>query len=711
MRRPLFVLFLFVTAVASPHARLADGPAHTILWNQFTAISCIDSFAIGVGPKALVVCAYNDSLKVFEPVEFVFMETDPRSLKRQGRLLMVSTADAKIAFYDLTHLPDLRHVGTIAPGVDFADFVVHGKDIYVSRWFDGIWRFSFDNFESAQFVDSSLTGVLITQLEVDEDTLYALDRYNGIMRYALTGGGFGRFLDYLWVPFSASSFVRHDSQVIIASVEGGVYEGVFGRSGSGITDVISHIDYAQKILVTDSFYVFLNYRSMEVRSRDGDSVVYSRDLSGHYINGDVFDLEGHRQLVLPADPGGLTMFELGDEGRPQAALYPIGRISDFVMHNKVLFAGGKADPISAYAVDGDAQPRFAYTMYDGLGEVLAMDNNGDSLIVYYPSSNRVAIIAHSSDPDSFYIGGSAFVQDTEVTNVQVFDQRIDTVFPLLAIGPTRIQAYALTDSSGIYRAGVWRFVGRILTTLVYDTLAFVSTEKNQLWIGHITPSFNFEFRAILDFPGKPYAMAVLDGHLAVFAYSDLLLFDYSNPVRPLLDTVISLSMPVVDVERRKDRLYTVGPEGVAIYELDGHLPALIESGGRGGTMIEVDGETLATSNGGAVHIYRLDGRTLPTPEPPPLPTEFVLAQNYPNPFNQGTVIEYSLPTASKVTLSIYNILGENVTSLVEREQASGRHFVSWDGTDHHGNTVSSGVYFYRLLIGNSIGTKKMLYLK
>jgi hypothetical protein len=89
-----------------------------------------------------------------------------------------------------------------------------------------------------------------------------------------------------------------------------------------------------------------------------------------------------------------------------------------------------------------------------------------------------------------------------------------------------------------------------------------------------------------------------------------------------------------------------------------------------------------------------------------MPDEFYLAQNYPNPFNPTTTFEFALPTAQHVTLNIYNVLGQNVSTLVDETMNAGVHQVTWDATD-----VSSGVYFYRLTANDNTETRKMMLLK
>ncbi len=93
------------------------------------------------------------------------------------------------------------------------------------------------------------------------------------------------------------------------------------------------------------------------------------------------------------------------------------------------------------------------------------------------------------------------------------------------------------------------------------------------------------------------------------------------------------------------------------------------------------------------------------------PAAFSLAQNHPNPFNPETQITYALPEGSKVTLVIFNILGQRVRTLVDEQQDPGYKTVTWDGKDEKGHEVASGIYFYRLKAGDYGQVKKMVVLK
>lgn len=89
-----------------------------------------------------------------------------------------------------------------------------------------------------------------------------------------------------------------------------------------------------------------------------------------------------------------------------------------------------------------------------------------------------------------------------------------------------------------------------------------------------------------------------------------------------------------------------------------------------------------------------------------VPDEFALAQNYPNPFNPTTTIVYDVPVDGRVTLHVYNVLGQEIATLVDEPVRAGRHFVEWNAVG-----VSSGVYFCKIVCGSYTQTKKMTLLR
>ncbi|HKI43766.1 MAG TPA: T9SS type A sorting domain-containing protein [Balneolales bacterium] len=89
-----------------------------------------------------------------------------------------------------------------------------------------------------------------------------------------------------------------------------------------------------------------------------------------------------------------------------------------------------------------------------------------------------------------------------------------------------------------------------------------------------------------------------------------------------------------------------------------------------------------------------------------IPRKFVLRQNYPNPFNPTTNIQYSLPVSGHVSLGVYNILGQSIANLVDKDQPAGSYTIRFDA-----HNLPCGVYIYRLVAGRHTMVKKMMVIK
>lgn len=94
-----------------------------------------------------------------------------------------------------------------------------------------------------------------------------------------------------------------------------------------------------------------------------------------------------------------------------------------------------------------------------------------------------------------------------------------------------------------------------------------------------------------------------------------------------------------------------------------------------------------------------------------VPDRAIVLQNYPNPFNPATSIQYVLPKSSKVLLKIYNMVGQEIRTLIDEFQTAGMKSVTWDGIDDTGNAVRSGLYIYRFEACDMMQNRKMLLLQ
>jgi len=118
--------------------------------------------------------------------------------------------------------------------------------------------------------------------------------------------------------------------------------------------------------------------------------------------------------------------------------------------------------------------------------------------------------------------------------------------------------------------------------------------------------------------------------------------------------------------------------------------------------------------GGSTKIYYIDNTLAKESGEPEngqektiiIPDEISLEQNYPNPFNPTTTINYQLPEKNHVSLKVYDILGNLVSTLVEQEMEAGYYSVNWNASQ-----LASGIYIYRIISGSYVSTKKMILMK
>lgn len=158
-----------------------------------------------------------------------------------------------------------------------------------------------------------------------------------------------------------------------------------------------------------------------------------------------------------------------------------------------------------------------------------------------------------------------------------------------------------------------------------------------------------------------------------------------------------------------------GQEGLWAYTYDGTtftLAAQVNDGGRTeGVTVASDGTIFVADREEGLFAYRYSGFVTAVENSiSAVPEEYGLAQNYPNPFNPATIINFNVPLAGDVDLKIYNQQGRQIRILVDRHYEPGENSVTWDGRDEAGRVVPSGIYFYRLQVGDFSQVRKMTLL-
>ena len=206
--------------------------------------------------------------------------------------------------------------------------------------------------------------------------------------------------------------------------------------------------------------------------------------------------------------------------------------------------------------------------------------------------------------------------------------------------------------------------------------------------------------AVFDFSASPIHYTRATGHRLLagnqenpFYSFEVFRAKWGNPGSPAADKSLTSVYGFVEVDTKSSEKSV----SVKFYELDSENTR----------MIELYKVTVINANVTGVQI-----------QPSEIQTSYLATQNYPNPFNVPTIIEYVLPEMSDVEVIVYDLRGHEVVTLVHGLQEAGRHRSNWDGRDHGGGQVSSGIYFYRITAFSSqlpsqlfSVTKRMIYLK
>ena len=130
-----------------------------------------------------------------------------------------------------------------------------------------------------------------------------------------------------------------------------------------------------------------------------------------------------------------------------------------------------------------------------------------------------------------------------------------------------------------------------------------------------------------------------------------------------------------------------------------------------GVAVGADGTVFLANYWDGLRAYTYSGYLEISEDPSLVPNKYALKQNYPNPFNPNTTLRYGLTNDSNVSLVIYDVRGQVVQTLKSGHQSAGWYDVVWNGETADGKTISTGIYFARLVVGDYSQVIKMLYLK
>ncbi|MFQ5822511.1 MAG: Ig-like domain-containing protein [bacterium] len=279
--------------------------------------------------------------------------------------------------------------------------------------------------------------------------------------------------------------------------------------------------------------------------------------------------------------------------------------------------------------------------------------------------------------------------------------------------PPVLSAWSPQDFDLVFIKGVTILFSVTATDADQDELTY-KWEKDGMWVAS-TPQYEF-ITSPLD--PKSYIITV-----EVSDNQDVVSLEWK------IDIVVSVELS--SFQAQFDGFNGVKISWTTSREIDNRGYNILGSLTRNGDFTKLNDELIASNDKGVYHFIDLnvevgrryfyiledvDIRGVKTQHGPisvdiTAPKNYELSQNYPNPFNPETKIRYQLPEAGQVVVKIYNLLGREVKTLVNERKEAGFHVVTWDAKDNFGREVSSGIYYYRIIVGTFHQTNKMVFMK
>jgi hypothetical protein len=730
MRKLVFFFSLALLLNPNVRADLVSGPRLSFLWNQFNSVTVLDTFALATTDFGVALLRLNPETGVFDADTTVLFSNRALSIKVAEARALVRTSAGIVNVLDISSLPTLHLIGEYDIGVDVDDAVLVGTDLYLACGYSGLRHYTLEGYQALTFVDSSLAPVHCVQLEYDNPYLIVLDDYNGLLRYQPDSSGLGPVRSLLPVPRRADSFIAKGDTLIMPLIGSPlVYRGTFEPTAT-LIDSIMLASVPERVFAIDSLIVALDldfFVLETVNPSTGNHALISYDRqSGVTAEGATYRYGGDPYLMLISPSRGLLGFNLATlwyDASSRAVYARPGPITGLTFHEGRLATGGLQNPLELFAVAPDNQPHSELASYLDV-QVGAVTDGGSVLFSYSSRYNRVS--ARRFLGDSVLTIGTVGISGLIARKLVFFkDPMPDGNFMLLALGDGHFDLISVSAGGNMGSVRSYITANTNLDAIVVNDALLVSTTDRQLfhykihtsssvsYLGTVSTPVQFNHMVATGPRGEPGGWS---HHSVNLAFSGPLMYEiYMMDGRPKSYLCATLPVEVTNSVLGHNVMYTIGPGTCGLLDLSYEIPRMIEFGGYGGNYIAIQDSLLATSDGSAVHLYRIPDASTPTgitdDESVSLPAGFFLLQNYPNPFNPQTTIVFELPRRMRVELTIYDILGRRVISLLENELASGSHSIEWRGVDDSGTKVASGVYFYRLTAEGISECRKMVYLK
>ncbi|MCH9032100.1 MAG: T9SS type A sorting domain-containing protein [candidate division Zixibacteria bacterium] len=687
----------------------------SFIHNGFRQSVQIDTFLVcalegGIGVYTLAKAEDGSSAKV-ENLVFIPMNGGSLSMRFDDDILTVRYADTAFRIFDMSQIPRMRTLGTVFYAKEIQDYLYYRGNMFFAEEFRGVSRYSASNFQSLVFADSSMYGIQITQLSIRGDTLFAVDNYNGILRYVNPAGGLNNILDYQYVPFPVERLTFSDNGTyLLADRSDGFVRATFDSSGYIDSSVRRQtVTYASRILESDSNYIILSGPNIiEVQSKSDSGDIRFISPEGNTWGATIFKDGAVQLLITPSSVLGLGGYKLNVADFPRQFSeyeYP-GPITGLEVIDSRLYTVGRKNDLEQYALNLNPMPTLLGSR-SYLTDVTVMTSDGSMLY---------AVV--NLDGASFLWGARTSYNDLPFP---IDAPPINAGVDMLKItdSPTRgkFLLYRALGNYYLSHSENWEFFGfREPAIRIQPTIGLIQAVVAGDYLISHSSKFGYAIHYITSPENLPEVSPLnVDAALSIVTYgfnqSDLLFLGHKRlaqisiiiPAEPEIKFTSSIRGSYTNFTRLGDLVFAVGPNSTGIISLSNiaGYPIEIFHTPVGAKLVAATEGQFFTSDGTSIRVYDYLATDVEEEESQViLPDAFNLSWAFPNPFNGVTTIEFSgNPAKFDIsTIGIYNILGQLVSELNISETGDsegGR--IQWDGRDSNGSTVSSGVYFARPL--------------
>jgi len=626
----------------------------------------------------------------------------PTRLHLADSLLAVETESGEIGIVRLGDSGEMALLGLVASVGEVADAAILDDFLYLGVGYDGLVRYDISDPDDYRYDDSSLAGIHVIALAVVDSFLLALDDYNGVLYYRPEAAGIGAPVAELLLPQRAVSMKIHEDTLYA------------GLNPNGFMVCSTADPYAAEYLGTRSSYIRADEigftpqglvlsnaaAGFELIYADGpDTIDQIFPVSGKRGAGLLFAFGGDDYIVYPHSDWGLVSYIVNDPyaidvNFPNLVYASPGPIIQIAFVNGRLHTVGRRNWYEMYDLSRPDSPLRTGKLINPPYQPVGMFSVGDTLFIADEQTNLVfpAVDPGLGDPvvvPPFFSISNRIGQPNRVPE---FFEDGDLIY--CRAGNFIVGANRRAGSVEVNKIN-WGFPSEVMSSLFSGSFLFCGLFSGGLQVYQIDTLYRKNHLLTLSAPGMVNDLAA-NGPYLYLAADGLWTYDISNPLQPVLLDQTALPGTINKLCLCEEMLYCAGTTGLWAFSLESNIPQYYQNGGDPATMLAVQGDIVAASDGHSVKIYSRPVLDVEESLPDHVMAPSFRLHGYPNPFNPNITLVVESPRAGggKVIIDIYDLLGRKIRSL-SGAMISGRPMeVIWDGRDADGQAVATGLYLF-----------------